>query len=289
MEKFRSSKLHCGPSQRVLLHPGDAFIAHQRLAHAAGINLCDVIRKNVYFRVHHARLEDLVYQLMRSSTPWTGFTGLQDLLPEDSTLFDDGTREDKQRKICRVLCARSVASILPEEKRRRLSLTRAQKEIFMRDGYLVLRDIVSPDLIQVAKNFVKEAHTKGSFVESDEKQVGSSVPRMSFSNTVERAPQITDLYLKSGLVDLSEELLGKGNVMIQRNRGLVSFSCTSDVFMHEGMPMTAPYARRKWKIDPGMDKYEAFGADYLLLVGVVLSEGQDVDENRGQFTVWPGR
>lgn len=289
MENFRASKLDCGLPKRVLLHPGDAFIAHQRLAHAAGINLCDIVRKNVYFRVLHARLDDFMYQLMRSSTPWTGFTGLQDLLLEDSTSFDVGTREDNHKKIRHILGARSVASTLPEEKRRKLCLTRAQKETFMRDGYLVLRDIVSPDLIQVAIDFVTEAHAKGSFQESNRKQIGSSAPQISFVNAVRRAPQVTDLYLKSGLVDLSEELLGKGNIMVQRNNGTVSFSCTSDVSVNEGMSETAPHPRDEWKIDLGRDKYEVFGADYLLLVGVALSKGQDVDENRGQFTVWPGR
>lgn len=289
MEKFRASNLDCGSPRRVLLNAGDAFIAHQRLAHAAGVNLCDVIRRNVYFRVKHARLEDFVYQLVRSPTPWTGFTGLQDLLPPDSTSFGDGTREYNQKQMRRILGACSVASSLPEEMRTKLILTRTQKETFMRDGYLVLRNMVSPELVHVAKEFATEAYANGSFHGSDKKQVGSSFPRLSFLNTVKRAPQITDLFLTSGLVDLSEQLLGKGNIMVQRNRGIVSFSCTSDVYVNEGMSMTAPYRRDGWKIDPGMDKYETFGADYLLLVGVALSKGQDIDENRGQFTVWPGK
>lgn len=78
-----------GEPQRALLHRGDAFIAHQRLAHAPGVNLWDQPRKNVYFRVIHSRIDDILEQQMSSPTPWVGFSGLKDFVPEGATEYHE--------------------------------------------------------------------------------------------------------------------------------------------------------------------------------------------------------
>lgn len=84
--------LHCdgdgnldiGQPIRVLLKPGDAVLAHQRLGHAGGINLVDQIRKNLYFRVRHKKHKDWVEQVWRGSV-WKEFEGLHPLVGYQET------------------------------------------------------------------------------------------------------------------------------------------------------------------------------------------------------------
>lgn len=87
MKRFAKERPKCGEPQRALLHRGDAFIAHQRLAHAPGINLTDVPRKNVYFRIVHSLIDDILVQQMTSPTPWVGFAGLKEFVPEGATEY----------------------------------------------------------------------------------------------------------------------------------------------------------------------------------------------------------
>lgn len=89
VKKFlQESRPDCGEPQRALLHRGDAFIAHQRLAHAPGVNLWDKPRKNVYFRVIHSLIDDILEQQMSSPTPWVGFSGLEGFVPEGATEYE---------------------------------------------------------------------------------------------------------------------------------------------------------------------------------------------------------
>lgn len=85
MDTFRKTKPKVGQAVRVLLKKGHVMIAHQRLAHAPGINLSDVVRKNIYFRIVHDQHDDLIKTHMVAPTPWTGFYGLRRLLPEGAT------------------------------------------------------------------------------------------------------------------------------------------------------------------------------------------------------------
>lgn len=68
---------------RLLLQPGDVFVAHQRLAHASGINLTNKAAKNVLFRILPAAdLDDILPVFARSRKPFYGFEGLEDLSTE---------------------------------------------------------------------------------------------------------------------------------------------------------------------------------------------------------------
>lgn len=78
-----------GEPQLALFHRSDAFIAHQRLAHAQGVNLWDRPRKNVYFRVTHSLIDDILEQRMLSPTPCVGFYGLRDFVREEATEYED--------------------------------------------------------------------------------------------------------------------------------------------------------------------------------------------------------
>jgi len=65
------------------MRPGDVCIAHQRLAHAGGINLSAATRKTVYFRVRHKLHNEFLDKYLKASEPFVGFEGLQDLVKGD--------------------------------------------------------------------------------------------------------------------------------------------------------------------------------------------------------------
>lgn len=64
---------------RVLLRPGDACLAHQRLGHGGGINLNSATRKNLYFRVKHKRHDDFLDQILQGCDVFTEYEGIRNL------------------------------------------------------------------------------------------------------------------------------------------------------------------------------------------------------------------
>lgn len=76
-------KIDCGKPKRLLMKPGDAFIVHQRLGIAQGINLSDQVRKNVYFRVVHTDFDEVLDDFPEAELPFTGFELIQDIVAEE--------------------------------------------------------------------------------------------------------------------------------------------------------------------------------------------------------------
>lgn len=277
---FQDQKLDVGEPRRTLLRPGDAFLAHQRLAHAAGINLSDIIRKNVYFRAIDVRLDWLLHDFVRSPTPWVGFDGLKDLLPEGATVFD----KDAKKKAGKAAIAASSAP----EKYGRYKMTDKQKRAFIRDGYVILPHAVSNDLIEAVLAVLDKAFEDGLYHMNGKARIGSKDPVPAFLKQTRKNRKLKDLFFRSGLVDASEQLIGVDHVTLRENLADISFMLPNEEFISEGMDMKAPYPKKQWKLDPLMPDSKGLGADYNFFVGIALSEGQDVDENRGQLVVWPG-
>lgn len=281
MRTFKAKRLDVGRPKRALLRPGDAMIAHQRLSHAAGVNLIEVVRCNIYFRVVHRHLDSLLDDFVKSPTPWVGFDGLRDLLPEGAVDWDRDAAKKKGKQ--------KLAAGATGEHCGTLKLTAAQKKAFVRDGYVVINGAVSEDLVSQALEFVDNAFENNKYHTNGKKRIGSEHPAPSFLKPAKRSPKVKDLFFKSGLVDASEQLIGEGQVTIRENMAEISFNAPNEVFVEEGMDMTEPFPKRKWRVEPGQGIYKGRGGDFSFLVGVALSDGQDVDENRGQFTVWPGK
>eukprot|EP00177_Eucheuma_denticulatum_P001174 GFKZ01002124.1.p1 GENE.GFKZ01002124.1~~GFKZ01002124.1.p1 ORF type:complete len:807 (+),score=134.79 GFKZ01002124.1:63-2483(+) len=277
---FKEQKLDVGDPERALLRPGDVFIAHQRLAHAAGINLSDVVRINVYFRAIDKRLDSLLHDFVRSPTPWVGFDGLKDLLPERVTEFDMNAGKKKGRM-------EIAASSCPEESGS-YGLTNEMKEAFVRDGYVVLPEVVSPKLVSAALSATDKAYGEGFYHSNGNKRLGSRDPIPAFLRKVKRKAVVKDLFFKSGLVHACEQLLGNDRVTLREDMADISYVPANEEFVQQGMDKTAAYPKKQWKLSLPRQDYKGVGADFNLLVGVAISEGLDEDENRGQLTVWPG-
>lgn len=269
-----------GLPRRTLLRPGDGFIAHQRLAHAAGFNLSNVTRVNVYFRAIDTRLDYLLHDFVRSPTPWVGFDGLQDLVPQGATYFDETAAKRKGKY---EICASSSS-----EASGNYVLSDEQKRFFIQNGYVVLPNAVSTDLVNAALGIVNPAYANGDYHMNGKKRLGSKDPAPVFLRKIKKSVELRDLFFKSGLVNASEQLIGKGRVTLRENLADISFILPNEEFINQGMKMNESYPKRQWKLDQPMPDYKGLGADYNFFVAIALSDGHDVDENRGQLCVWPG-
>lgn len=262
---------------------GDVLIAHQRLAHNISFNLTDHTRKNVLFRVAHALIDGIIDQQIRSPFPWVGFEGLAEFIPEGSADFT-GVKQSKKKtqKPSPAVSSRGLFSGAG------IHLTKEQKETFMRDGFVILPNALPKDKVKTALDFIDQAYEDGKYNMNGATRPGAKRPSPAFLKPVKGAPQITDLFWKSGLFEVAEELHGKGNVTLRGKAGQVAYNPPCELFQEEGKDKTEPHPKNNWHIDAGNGKYAALGSDFSFLVGVCLTEGQDIDESRGQFTIWPG-
>lgn len=168
---------------------------------------------------------------------------------------------------------------------RNMGLTTKQKEAFVRDGYVLLNGVVPLDKAEEALQFVDYAFATKKY--SVRKNADNKLP--AFYSKIQESTVLTDLVTKTGIIDALEDLYGKGNVAILGNAGQVAFRPRSDRMIAKGFQKTQPMGNSAWHIDEGPEgKYVKTSSCFTTLVGVPLSPGQEVDENRGQLNVWPG-
>lgn len=77
----QKEKPDIGDPIRVLLRPGDAVLAHQRLGHSGGINLHKRMRKNLYFRILHKE-HDKNWEATLNGHLFTQYEGLHHLIDD---------------------------------------------------------------------------------------------------------------------------------------------------------------------------------------------------------------
>ncbi|CAN8065204.1 unnamed protein product [Agarophyton chilense] len=162
-------------------------------------------------------------------------------------------------------------------------LTEEQRLSFVRDGYLILPQIVSLGLIQAALNHCDTAYATHQYNVPQNASGGKVTP--SFWRSVKSAAAVTNLFFESGLFGVTEQLLGRCNVELLNGDGQIAYTMP---VVDGKLGVDEKHPQNKWHIDTPLGEYVNRGADFIAIVGVALSEGQDVDENRGQFTVWPG-
>lgn len=312
MIKFRATKPSVGPAVRALLRAGDAIVAHQRLAHCAGHNLVNTIRKNVYFRVTHARFVELIEAYVNSAEPWLGFDGLRDLTghpPGAGTGHDNVDAPTAQAKDGNATnhhgnekgSAESGRAETLEQRTRRLLAARPMggdsgrlvdasvKRAFMRDGYVVLRAAVAPPLLAEAQRRVHNALRNGRATRDVKREYGGSEQNaLSLPRGIRLSGEVMALMLRSGLVDVAEAFVGLRNVVVADGISDIVLIPTSELAVAEGWEPTKPHPRAAWNVGVGKQRFKHRGADHLLCVGVALSDGLYIDDNRGQLLVWPG-
>lgn len=286
MQRFRNSGLDVGRPLRVLLRKGDGVIAHQRLAHSGGYNLSDKVRMNIYFRVSRIDFADIADAYVKAPTPWIGFGGLSSILPSGSTDVPTQCDEDNFDRITPaqvVLAARPIGRTLSSAARERLTITKSMKLSFVQDGFLVLKNVINSGLVQKARRKIDMALHNGKFSTSQRNYGdGSQQSVITFNKHVLTSCMLTDVLFRTGLVDVAEELLGSRAVVLLDSTSDIRYIPVND---SKGDNFIRPGG---WDVSLGIGRHRLKGLDHMLRISVPLTDGLDVDENRGQIVVWPG-
>lgn len=153
----------------------------------------------------------------------------------------------------------------------------------MKQGYIVLKGAIGERLVEEALTVINEAYESGQY-EMNEKHGEPDVPK--FSSEIAKDKAIGRILDRSNVTDAIEDLLGEDNVQFAR-RAQIAFRPQDDVAIKKGMSLTDEMPANHYHIDGGTASESKTGSPFSLLAGVVLSDGQDVDELRGQLTVWP--
>lgn len=168
-------------------------------------------------------------------------------------------------------------------------LSLPQKHEFIKNGFIVLRGAASAELVKKASNFIDDAYNNHQFDNKGGSVPGAVDPSPVFHSHVKESAEIVDLLLKSGMHGMVEHLLGSGNCVLRNNCAQVAYTRPSEIFLKQGVPMNgSDHKADNWHIDSGLGRLACVGSAFMCLVGVAVSKGQHLDENRGQFTVWPG-
>lgn len=169
-----------------------------------------------------------------------------------------------------------------------LTLSRRQILHFYHQGYIHLPGLVPPDLLSPARSLIDTSYSLHQYRRSGSNRLGSSLRIPVFDLSVKLAPQLLALVHETGLLNLADSLLGKGNAAVREGKAQVAYMETNEHFVRDGMNDHEPHPKLGWHVDSGIGLYAALCSGFSLLVGVAVSEGQELDVNRGQFTIWPG-
>lgn len=170
-----------------------------------------------------------------------------------------------------------------------VTLTSKQKEALVRDGYIILPGFIPTDMVDEAEKCIDTAYANGKYKEMVKKLLGADQPTPNFNRQVKQAPEIMDLMYKTGLFEIANDLLGEGNAVVRDELAQIAVTFKCEHWVKAKWGMKEPHPKFKWHIDAGQGKYASEGTDFSLLMGVALSEGQEINENRGHFMIWPGK
>lgn len=171
-------------------------------------------------------------------------------------------------------------------------LTSAQKQRFISQGYIVLRNVIPREIVEQAHDFITDAYVGERFERKGVTLAGYDEPLPTFHGDVKKDKAVTGLIFRSGLAHSLDQLLGPGNAIVRWNAGQVAYTPTRRP--QPALAGTLDAGRNSsvnstgWHIDSGGGKSACVASAFMCLVGVAVSPGQEVDEPRGQFCVWPG-
>lgn len=163
-------------------------------------------------------------------------------------------------------------------------LTQKEKENVILDGYIIIRSAVPEPLLRAAVQAADAAYRPDK---SSPHSVDAPTPPLRY---VAAQPVITDLFSRTCLSKLSQQLLPEDSVTLRHPHAQIAYTLPKSDGLHADTltELAKPHDPTEWHVDSTRGRFAALAADFLLLVGIALSDGQDVDENRGQLTVFPG-
>lgn len=147
-----------------------------------------------------------------------------------------------------------------------------QKRKFIQDGYIILKGAIPQSNVEQALQHI----SKG-----DDEQDANLFDRDG------QVPVIKSLFTDTVLSRVADDMLGTGTHRLL-GKPQVAVTTKDVSALRLGMKLTDRPAPHKWHVDASRGKFSPLGADFLILFGIALSSGQEVDENRGQFIYFPG-
>lgn len=162
-------------------------------------------------------------------------------------------------------------------------LSESQLQAFLMDGFIILRNVVPKDLLQNALTLTDAAYNR----------TNPNAGGAPFRHLREHL-NLTALFYDTPLKLATSQLLG-GNENICLREGAPQIAYTKPLeterprkwdVSETGLEETHPSNR--WHVDSSHGRFGPIASDFMMLVGIALSEGQDVDQNHGQLVVFPG-
>lgn len=149
-------------------------------------------------------------------------------------------------------------------------LTEADKTHFVNSGFVILRGLLTPENLDPVNTAIEHSQSLNE----------EGVPPLHYAQT---SDPVRSLLFDTPVRDAVEDLLGPWDDLTIRDSG-AQIAITKP---NESVDLNGPL-RENWHIDSSHGPYASVASDFLLLVGIALTEGQEVDENRGQLVIFPG-
>lgn len=149
------------------------------------------------------------------------------------------------------------------------TLNENQLQEFIHSGFTIVRGVVSDDRLCAAQEVI------------DASPNGTDAPPL---HSASESSAVLSLLFDTTLKSMVEDILGPWERLSIRDKSAQIASTPSNVNVN----LNDDVSKQAWHVDSSHGKYASVASDFLLLVGIALSEGQENDENRGQLIAFPG-
>lgn len=163
-------------------------------------------------------------------------------------------------------------------------LSDEDRKQFVTDGYFIVRDAVPLALVNAAVAEIAAARERKEHLKDGNSDANVNQPVFYATR---RAPAITDLYYETKLFSIANAILDVPTC-VRDDAAQIACTPPDKPRQPSGLSLHDTHPADRWHVDASHGRFAAVAADFFLLVGIALSSGQEVDENRGQLTVFPG-
>jgi hypothetical protein len=156
-----------------------------------------------------------------------------------------------------------------------MQLTPAQKQQFLTDGYVLVRGVVPPVMVNAARRAINASVGRGMNVEDM-----TRFRAQGYCPELKAEAVITDLIQATPAWPLLESAIGPGRIKpVGAGQIALRFPVTRDDLQQHG-----PHIDGMYSPENGVKKGSI--SNFTALLGVLLSDLPE--RNAGNFTVWPG-
>lgn len=161
-------------------------------------------------------------------------------------------------------------------------LSETQLVDFLNNGYIILRNVIPAAMLQKAETLTDAGYNR----------TDPDVQGAPFRHLREH-PDLLALFSETLLNRAASQLLGGSeNVCLREGAPQVAYTEPFEKERPSKWSLSAtalnePHPAKRWHVDSSHGRFGPIASDFMILVGVALSEGQNVDQNHGQLVVFP--